>query len=155
MFARLFNRRVKQSPPVYHPGIKKQSTTHVERVESIMVMDNAGFLLGSFTSESKINQETDNALISMFISAISNFSKELFKRNDGASIMINRGEYLISLESNNRICVAFIGQYDPNRLYKKLGVLLREIEKLYAQVDEPNKLDCEEAIVDLIKKSFL
>jgi len=120
-----------------------------------MVMDNAGFLLGSFTSESKINQETDNALISMFISAISNFSKELFKRNDGASIMINRGEYLISLESNNRICVAFIGQYDPNRLYKKLGVLLREIEKLYAQVDEPNKLDCEEAIVDLIKKSFL
>ena len=154
MFARLFGRKSSPIVPTYNPSLQKREKVHPHSIETVMVMDNAGFLLGSYTPDEADEKETDDALISMFISAISNFSKELFKRNDGASITVNRGEYVISLESNHRICVAFIGQYDPNLLYSKLRKLLAKIDALYKKYDEPNKIDNHIEIESIIQNFF-
>lgn len=103
-------------------------------IHVIIVIDSSGKGVFSYVPESsKIH--VDESLVSMFISAINNFSQEIFNQDTNPSIVVDHGNLSIMVESKEKFCVAVIGK-NPNEGLKKavLGTL-EFVNLFYKDVD--------------------
>jgi hypothetical protein len=132
---------------------KKINSFTQKQIDSIIVMDNNGYTLSNYAPNHN-KDIPDNSLVSMFISAITNFSKELFDQEEYSSIKICKGDYIISIVSNLRFCAAFVGKYEADLIEYKMNQLLLMIDSMYVNIEDPRKVDNELNIFNLIKQQF-
>lgn len=122
-----------------------------DQIYSILVIDPNGCLLGFHNRE---NNSLDENLVAMFISALSNFSKELFNKENEGVINVNRGKHTIYLVSNEKLCTAMIGEKISVEYQDKLHKLLNSIDNLYKNEKEPSTVNYENEISYIIQKIF-
>ncbi|RMG21773.1 MAG: hypothetical protein D6732_26820 [Methanobacteriota archaeon] len=113
------------------------SSTIAERrceIQIIIIIDSSGKGVFSYVPEtSKIH--VDESLVSMFISAINNFSQEIFNQESNPSIVVDHGSLSILVESKEEFCVAVIGRNPNEELKKAVLATLEFVNLFYKDID--------------------
>ena len=122
----------KSPNPVRRSFLKESFNYHFEDI--IIIVDSSGIPVYSLSfnkKDEKFLLKDEDLLISMFITAISNFAKEIFnssKVNQSLSISINQKSKLMHIEINQKFCIAYIGKCTDRNITDKLKKVLKKIE---------------------------
>ncbi len=103
-------------------------------IDVIIVIDSTGKGVYSYVPNNS-KAKVDESLISMFISAINNFSQEIFDKNSNPSINVMHGELGIQVESKENYCIAIIGRNPNEELRKTILEALDYVNTFFGDFD--------------------
>ncbi len=141
--------KAKSELPSYRDKLKQIGC----RVDIIIIADSTGKAVFSYIpSNSEI--EIDESLISMFISAISSFSQEVFNDEKSSSIVVSHGLRSIAIESNSEFCVAVLGKNLDINLKLKLNNILGYVTEFYGAQNIEDCMHFEKNVHLFVKNQF-